>query len=113
MKLKIASLWDVNRKWTHYEESTLAEIARNPDCLKQFEDISHFRDSMPPKDRTRYFPQSVTSLLGKWGEMVDRAHTATKLNGATRATRTATEQAALDAHNAELAAAVELSKPRP
>lgn len=59
--------------WTYAELSTLAEVARRPEALAEFDHITAFRRSMQPDDRRRFFPQSVMALVSRWTEALDKA----------------------------------------
>lgn len=73
---RIAQLYGPARRWSHIEESLLAEIARNANADAEFNLILNYRERMAPADRAKYFPQSVLKLLEKWLELLDRARLA-------------------------------------
>ncbi len=73
LKTRISSLYRGNRRWSYEEESVLAEMSRHEGVLGEFNRILLYREGLPPKDRARYFPQSVRRLLDQWNELLDRA----------------------------------------
>jgi hypothetical protein len=61
-------------RWTYAEQVALAEIARRESPLDEIDHILALRRSMPADERKRFFPQSLSSLLNKWTEMLDKAN---------------------------------------
>lgn len=72
-KARIDEVYGPGRRWTNYEESMLCEIARTGQAETELDLILRFRNTMPPQDRARFFPQSVSRLLSNWSEILDRA----------------------------------------
>lgn len=54
--------------WTYIEETTLVELQKRPAFEAELTVIEGFHAKSPA-----YFPQSLTSLLTKWSETLDRA----------------------------------------
>lgn len=74
IRFAISNLYgDADRRWSHLEEAMLAEICRGGSASEEYDLIRRFRNSLPPQDRARFFPQSVVRLLEKWNEVLDRA----------------------------------------
>ena len=77
LKSRITSLYmgggTAPRRWSNYEEQMLAEIARTVTAQAELNLILNYRESLPPAERIKYFPQSATKLLEKWHELLDRA----------------------------------------
>lgn len=80
LKTEISGIWNKERRWSHLEESTLAEISRSPEAELEWSRILAYREILPIRDRLKFFPQSVGRLLQNWTEVLDRAETAQKLN---------------------------------
>lgn len=59
-------------RWSYAEECALAEIARRESCIAEAELLVRFRKRMLPEEK-RFFPQSVSKLMEKWDETLDRA----------------------------------------
>jgi hypothetical protein len=53
---------------SYAEQSALAEIARRPNCLVECQKLLEFA-----KTKDSYFPQSLSALLSKWQETIDRS----------------------------------------
>lgn len=73
MRNRISQLYGADRRWTLFEESMLSEIAQQPKAQAELNTILRYRESMPPIERAKFFPQSVSKLLEKWPELLDRA----------------------------------------
>jgi len=58
-------------KASHYEESTAFELSRRPEIANEIQEVIAYRSGLPPDER-KFFPQSLSSLLGKWQEVLDR-----------------------------------------
>jgi hypothetical protein len=76
LKNRLSSLYmgggTASRRWSNYEESMLAEICRQPTASTELDTILAYRAALAPADRA-FFPQSVTKLLEKWDELLDRS----------------------------------------
>jgi len=83
LRSRISEMYGKTRRWNNIEETTLADIAREPTALQEFEAIKEYRSRLPAKEK-KYFPQSVLSLLEKWPELLDRGRALPHLNGSRR-----------------------------
>lgn len=54
--------------WSYAEQSALSEITRRPGASEEFAELEAFS-----RKRDAYFPQSLSSLLAKWNETLDRS----------------------------------------
>lgn len=61
-----------NGHWSNPEERALCDVAKRPDFRDEFKLIVAYRESLPEKDY-KFFPQTVVTLLEKWGPTLDRA----------------------------------------
>lgn len=63
-----------NQPWVYAEESLLAEICRRPNAWEELLVILSHLKKLPPDER-KFFPpsQSVTKLLERWDEALDRS----------------------------------------
>ena len=59
---------DERSRWSYMEESALSEVSRRQDFKAELEALVEFK-SKPDS----FFPQSISSLLSKWTETLDRA----------------------------------------
>lgn len=73
LRQRLNTIYGPARRWSNYEEQMLAEIARQPTAWQELNTILRYRESLPPADRAKYFPQSVQKLLENWGQLIDRA----------------------------------------
>lgn len=72
---------------TNFEEATAAELIRqNPKISEELEFILAYRASIKPGD-VRYFPSSLSRLLGAWQETLDRARVNGKVKDPAEARR--------------------------
>lgn len=81
LRTALNAIYGPTRRWSYVEESMLAEIARSGQGEAELALIVAYRDAMPPQDKARFFPNSLTRLLEKWGEMLDRARMAPRRPG--------------------------------
>lgn len=54
-------------RWTYLEQTVLASVSRRKDVMSEFETLKQYRS------QAEFFPQSVSSLLDKWTDTLDRA----------------------------------------
>lgn len=54
--------------WSNLEDGMLCEVARRENCLLELQELLSQRSQ-----RGKYFPQSILSLLEKWGQTLDVA----------------------------------------
>jgi hypothetical protein len=60
------------RRWTEPEERAIGALSARPEFSAEWATIEAHHQRLVAADK-RYFPQSVTSLLAKWAELLDRA----------------------------------------
>lgn len=60
------------RGLTLHEQAEMASISRRPLVLEELAKIVCYRDTLPA-NRRHFFPQSVSALIGKWDDVLDRA----------------------------------------
>lgn len=63
---------EVNYRMSYEEETTILEVAKRSSSKEEFETIQKWRHQIP-KNKLRYFPQSMSSLLRDWDKTLDRA----------------------------------------
>jgi hypothetical protein len=59
--------------WTYAEQAQLAELARRPEILAEWETLLAYRRRLPANEK-RFFPNSIGSLMAKWTDVLDKAH---------------------------------------
>lgn len=80
LKSEISQFYERAGHWTHFEESSLADITRSrTDCKKEYSSIIEYHASIPSKDK-RFFPRSIEALLSGWTKTLDAAATAKRLS---------------------------------
>ena len=60
--------------WTYYEESELLSLCRRDGFLIELYKVLELRNKMSIKNELKYFPQSLSSLLSKWSEILDKSN---------------------------------------
>lgn len=64
-----------SQRATHAEETAAFEVVKRTAWLDELSLIVDWRDNLKP-DEQKFFPQSVSSLLGEWSKHLDRANMA-------------------------------------
>lgn len=54
-------------RWPFQDQQNLAEIARRPDVIEELNTLRDF------KGRYKFFPHTLSTLLGKWEQTLDAA----------------------------------------
>ena len=71
---------DLEDPLDYAEESLMVLVARRPNVAAEVDAIQDFKRKLPSSDK-KYFPGSITSLLEKWSQTLDRARNFTIPSG--------------------------------
>ncbi len=62
-----------SQRWECIEEQTLEQLLRRPEFPAELQAVQAYREGLPA-DRRKFFPQSLSALLTRWAEVLDRAN---------------------------------------
>lgn len=70
IKLKLAPLYNIARRWSYAEECLLLELSRVPEHMQEVDLVVQYWETLPSQEK-RFFPNSMLRLLNDWCSILD------------------------------------------